>query len=225
MPPQTPAARTAYGGSVSAPTLHQTGRGCQPARGQGISQGRGRGEGEAGGGGGGAGSREDVTKAGPNALSPGWCSCNAPRAPAPEEAAQVADGGVEVGRGGVCLAVFQDGGAMARQPVALKEHHHILRGARQQGCATGSSTRLQPGRKLLPHCCSRSSCAGVGQRGRCCRLAGQAAAVFSCHGCSGYHRLYCTVLCYTCLYSEKETQGPARLRPGKKGGREGRSRC
>ena len=29
----------------------------------------------------------------------------------------------------------------------------------------------------------------------------------------------------TCLYSEKETQGPARLRPGKKGGREGRSRC
>ena len=36
---------------------------------------------------------------------------------------------------------------------------------------------------------------------------------------------YCTVLCYTCLYSEKETQGPARLRPGKKGGREGRSRC
>ena len=35
----------------------------------------------------------------------------------------------------------------------------------------------------------------------------------------------CTVLCYTCLYSEKETQGPARLRPGKKGGREGRSRC
>ena len=34
-----------------------------------------------------------------------------------------------------------------------------------------------------------------------------------------------TVLCYTCLYSEKETQGPARLRPGKKGGREGRSRC
>ena len=33
------------------------------------------------------------------------------------------------------------------------------------------------------------------------------------------------VLCYTCLYSEKETQGPARLRPGKKGGREGRSRC
>ena len=37
--------------------------------------------------------------------------------------------------------------------------------------------------------------------------------------------LYCTVLCYTCLYSEKETQGPARLRPGKKGGREGRSRC
>ena len=36
---------------------------------------------------------------------------------------------------------------------------------------------------------------------------------------------HCTVLCYTCLYSEKETQGPARLRPGKKGGREGRSRC
>ena len=33
------------------------------------------------------------------------------------------------------------------------------------------------------------------------------------------------VLRYTCLYSEKETQGPARLRPGKKGGREGRSRC
>ena len=29
-----------------------------------------------------------------------------------------------------------------------------------------------------------------------------------------------SVLCYTCLYSEKETQGPARLRPGKKGGRE-----
>jgi hypothetical protein len=35
----------------------------------------------------------------------------------------------------------------------------------------------------------------------------------------------CTVLCYTCLYSEKETQGPARLRPGLQGGREGRSRC
>ena len=32
---------------------------------------------------------------------------------------------------------------------------------------------------------------------------------------------YCTVLCYTCLYSEKETQGPARLRPGKKGGKGG----
>ena len=34
------------------------------------------------------------------------------------------------------------------------------------------------------------------------------------HGCG-------TVLCYTCLYSEKETQGPARLRPVKKWGREG----
>ena len=30
--------------------------------------------------------------------------------------------------------------------------------------------------------------------------------------------LYCTVLCYTCLFFEKETQGPARLRPGKKRG-------
>ena len=28
-----------------------------------------------------------------------------------------------------------------------------------------------------------------------------------------------TVLCYTCLYSKKEAQGPARLRPGKKGSR------
>ena len=40
-------------------------------------------------------------------------------------------------------------------------------------------------------------------------------------GQEGADALYCTVLCYTCLCSAREPQGPAQLRPGKKGGGSG----
>ena len=79
-------------------------------------------------------------------------------------------------------------------------------------CSTGVDT-ARPG--LLYHRQRRQRRAPAGGGG------GEAVR----HGCVACRAHCTTVLCYTCLYSEKETQGPARLRPGKKGGREGRSRC
>ena len=125
---------------------------------------------------------------------------------APPAAAAATSPGRRQRRGGAAR-VCGGPGAAGQVP-----HTCLLASVGLGKCSTGVGT-ARPG--LLYHRQRRQRRAPAGGGG------GEAVR----HGCVACRAHCTTVLCYTCLYSEKETQGPARLRPGKKGGREGRSRC